>query len=635
MDISTKFLFTIIKEVKLYYETPVIYVTHKDYADGLFNSLCKLRTALVNEDKEQVLNAIVDYHLQWLYAVNELENFKKVIDEFSREQMYQEIIFSIDALCLRFKYFQRYMEKYRSSLSNDDQAYLNAELEIVDDMHKENTNELQEKLKCFKAHVGDLEFKIKVKDVTEDLMNWLDKIHDSLSTQLCKYVSIKVTQLDCDLARTLKQIVDEFSSSNSPSALKIIDDMKKKGSEMSSMIRSTAAHNLEISKVIEKIYNLEDRIKRLEDEPTSAAVMALTHKKDYLERRLASLENLKTTIKSLHKMTDVELEAGDEEICSCEDFYKFRIFNHILPAPEREKLVTQLCYLFDLAIFGERSSRKSIISILSAADTKEEFSDDLGTFYIDEHSRKIYKLPNDENLYQPNEMNVLVQVSDDPDHVYFYDQCGRYYLDFKTRQRVYKAHASASEYMMDTTGVLLKIKEVRDGVTYYYDNCGRYFVNAAGNHIYREVDSASEYENDGLGNLVRIRSLSDIFQLCPGDANVTEDFNYLKQTVGTALRFSIAQCILYQPADPIKYLSFCLVKFRENIEIKERRATEKEQLMAEREIVAAEERAVLERATMEATLLTHVGSEASYDSNVLYYTTMPPPDDNMAPISPK
>lgn len=631
MEKQRDFLFDIIKEIKHFYETPIIYVTNRDYADALLNTMRLLRTELQDENSnDKVIDIIVDYHLQWLHAVKEIENFKKLIDDISREDIYQAISYTIDALAARLKCFQRYMEKNQSSLSNSDIAYLNAELEIVEDMHREVTYALLEKLKYFRSFVGDAEFRVKLNETTDELLHWLDNIFDSLSYQVSKYVNINVPQLTSDLTKTLKQIVDELNTSQSPSAIKMLDDMKRQGKEISSMIRCTADHSLEISKVVEKINILDDRIKRLESEPTSAAVMALTHKKEYLLKRQISLENLKMTLQDLHSQTDIDLEdITKNELSTCEDFFRFRIFNHSLPSDERERLITELCYLWDVAIFGEHQSRKSMISILSATDIKEEFIDDLGTFYIDEHSRKIYKKPDDDVLYQPNELNELVPLSDGNDHIYFYDECGRYYIDSKTRQRVYKAHETASEYMMDSTGVLLKVKEERYGVTYFFDNYGRYFINENGKNIYQEADAVSEYENDELGNLVRIRDQQDILELCPGDANVTEDFKYIRQTVGKALRVSIADCILHLPDDPIKYISDRLRKYKENMEIKEKRATEQEELNVERNITLAKERAATQRAAMvAASLAEDGGSEASYDSNIKKYTSMHPDDIN-------
>ncbi|KAJ0176810.1 hypothetical protein K1T71_007989 [Dendrolimus kikuchii] len=584
--------------------------------------MCSIRAALFEDDKKRIIDVIVDFHLNWLHTINEIENFKKLINDLPREDMYQAISYTIDAMGYRIKYYQKYMENIKYTLSNVNQANLLMDMEIVEDMHKEVTRMLLERLKCFRNYTSINEFILKVNDATEELLIWIDKISDNFAKQLTSHVNLNTPHLSGDLTKTLQQIVDDFQSSQSPSALKIIDELKSKGHELSTMIRCTTGHSLEISKVVEKIQILEDRIKRLESGPSLAAVMALTNKKEFLEQRLASLENLKVTLKSLHQLKDVPLEeVNEEEFCICEDFFQFRVFNHSLPLEEREKLVTELCYLWDLAVFGERS-RKSVISILSAGEMKEEFTDDLGTFYFDEYSRKIYKLPGDDTLYQQNERNKLVPLCDDTDHIYYYDDCGRYFIDTKTRQRVYKAHATASEYMMDSTGVLLKVKEERDGIVYYYDNYGRYYINDDGKHIYREPDTTSEYENDGLGNLVRIRSYLDIFKPCPDDAHVTEDCKYLKQTVGDALRVCIADVILQQPADPIKCLSVRLLKYRENMELKEKRLREKEELNVEREIIAAEEKAAAERAALEAALLTQGGSEASYDSNLLKYRSM-------------
>ncbi|XP_013195785.1 uncharacterized protein LOC106139003 [Amyelois transitella] len=614
------YLFDITKEVKQFYESPVIFLLKKDYSEVIFETMCKMKTAIRDGAKNRIIDMIVDFHLHWLQSVNELEIFRNKLTTYDlkKEDIYDAINYTIDSLSFRLKKYLNYMETHKVGISSDGQANINSDLEIVEEMHKEVTDVLLEKLKKYRNYSIEEHFS-KILNEVDDLFVYLDKIHDGLSILLSKYLNMNVPHLSGDLTKTLQQIIDEIQSSNKPTCQKFIQELKTKGKEISSMIRGTAARNLEISKVVEKINVLEERIKRLQQEQGSAALMALVHKKEYLEKRLDSLENLKITIKQMHEMTDVELEDVDEEdLCICEDFFQLRIFNHNLPAEERDHLITELCSLWDLAVFGERS-RKSIISILSAADMREEYADELGTFFIDGHSRKIYKFADDDVLYQPNELNELVPLSDDADHVYFYDECGRYFIDPQTRQRIYKAHATASEYMMDSTGVLLKIKEERDGIVYYYDNYGRYYVDQYGKHIYRDVDAVSEYENDGLGNLVRIRSHLDIFQPCPDDANVSDDFKYLKRTVGPALRESIADCILRQPADPINFLSSRLLKYRENLELKEKRAREQEALNVEREIRIAEERAAAERAAMEAALLAQGGSETSYDSNLFKY----------------
>ncbi|XP_069359435.1 uncharacterized protein [Maniola hyperantus] len=614
---NVEFLFDISKEIKYFYEIPVIFLTKKDYSDNIFNTMCSMRTALEEESKSQIIDIIVDYHLQWLHAIRDIENFSKRLQILPREEVYEAITYTIDAISSRLKYYKRYMLKYRPSLSNDKQANLLADIEIIEEMHKDVTHILLEKLKCFRNFDTDDEFKIKVRDSIDELFSWIDLIHGEFAVYLTKYIHGSVLE---DLTKTLRQIVDDMQKSKCPIIQELLENLRKKGNDLGTMIWCTAIHDLEMNKLRDKIYMLEDRISDLGGELTSAPIVDLKYKKGYLQSRLDYLESSKITLKRFLELNDMHLEHNMDEgkICICKDFYQLRIFNHVLPSQDRERLVTELCCTWDSAIFGEHS-HKSIISILSAAEMREEFTDDLGTFYIDQHSRKIYKFPDDENLYQPNEHNKLVPLTDDADHIYFYDECGRYFFDSKSRQRVYKAHDTASEYMMDSSGILLKVKEQREDVTYYYDNYGRYYINSEGKHIYREADSTSEYENDGLGNLVRIRNHFDILKHCPDDVNVTEDFKYLKNTVGKALRECIANVIIHQPADPIKYLSARLMKYRENMELKEKRSKENEELQIEREIRIAEERAAAERAAIEAALLAQGGSEASYDSNLIKY----------------
>ncbi|XP_063364033.1 uncharacterized protein LOC134652797 [Cydia amplana] len=621
---SVCMLLDICKEVKLYYESPVIFLTKTDFSEKAFNVLCTVHSIL-NEERDEktkgrILDLIVDYHLQWLQYVNAIENFEQLVIDRSlpKEELYQAINYTMDSMTYRLKHFQRFIEKNRSGLSNANHAILNAELEIVEEMHKEIAKALVDKLKCFRGIQSGPEFDIKLKSEVEDLLQWLDKISDNLAILLSKYVSFNVLRLSSDLTKTLQQIVEEFKTDESPSAKKILEELKEKGKDLCSMVRATASHDLEINKVVEKIAVLNDRIKRLEEENARAALGALRHKKEFLEARLTSLDNLKTTLRSFHNLADFMPDIPLEELCQCPDFFQMRIFNHALPSPERERLISEFCYLWDIAVIGKK--KKSIISILSATEEKEEFTDDLGTFYIDEHGRKIYKKPDEPTLYQCNENEMLVPLSDDSEYIYFYDECGRHFLDPHTRQKIYKAHATASEFMMDSAGALIKLKEIRNGITYYYDNFGRYYINEENKRIYIEEDATSEYENDGFGNLVRIRSQLDILEPCPDDENVTEDFNYLKRNVGAALRECIAKTIVAQPADPVKYLSTCLFKYRDNIEQREKRVREKEQLDVEREIRAAEEREALEKAAREAALLmTQGGSEATYDSNLVNY----------------
>lgn len=621
---DVEFLFDISKQIKEFYEAAVIFITRNDFSDDIFNTFCSIRTALLEENKTRLADFIVEFHLQWLRAVIEVETFmNNLTDDFSRDKVYQAISFTVDAVGHRLKYFHKYIETYRKGLSNENQANLQTDLEIIEDMHREVTLALLDKLKCFRNYDCFEEFKVKLNEAAYELLTWLDKNYDGLAIKLSKYVHVSTSKL----TKTLQDVVGGLlSEQSSPATVDMLNRLKDEGKPIGSLIRSCTEHGLELTKIGSKINLLEDTIQALSYEPVGAPVLELIHKKEYLTNRVASLEKLKTTLAGIQQVTDLKLK-GDMEVCICPDYYQLKVFNHILPEESREQLVTDLCYLWDVAVFGKRS-HQSMISILSVADMKEEFHDEHGTFYIDEHSRKIYKSKEDnETLLQLNEAGELVPVLDDVDHIYFYDECGRYYLDPITRERIYRAHGSNSEYKIGLAGELLKVKEVKDGTEFFFDACGRFYLNEKGKRIYREEGHLSEYENDELGNIVRIRSQLDVFQPCPDDAHVTEDFKYLKQTVGPALRVCVAEVLLHQPADPIKYLSSSLVKFRENLELKDKRLREKEELDVEREIKIAEERAEAERLALEA--MSPGGSEASYDTNLVLYTSVNPD----APVS--
>lgn len=618
------YLFIITKAVKVFYETPVIFFTRKDFSDTILNIYCEIRKAILDEAARNVLvNAVTELHLHWFRSIEEIESFKDRMNDISREEVYESIRFTIDALCVRRKYFQRYIEKYYPSLTNEENAFMRTELEIVEEMHKETIKMHVEQLKCFREHACDTVFQVKLAEAVDDLLIWLDTISDMFALEVSEVINYKKPTLNADLPKILQRIIYDFSVMRTESFRKISQLLEQKGRGIGCMVRGITGHSLEIKKLTLKIQDIEEQLKGFEDEfeQQPSAAETLEHKKEYLQDRLAFLENIRITLKQFNDTHDVLFKDKDEEVCICEDFYQLKIFNNLLPRAEREKLITELCYTWSVGILGLGTKRrKSVISILSASEIKETFTDELGTFTIDDHSRKIYIKPGEFTRYQVNEKNELIPLSDDDDHIYFYDVCGRYFVN-ETLERVYKAHDTASEYIMGASGCLLKTKEVRNGITYYYDNFGRYYIDESnGTRIYQEEDGASEYESDGFGNLVRIRDLPRYYNVCPDGAFVTEDFRYLKRNVGEALKKCIANTVCLQPQDPIKFLSASLIKFRQKQQEQCERMQEREELEVERAI-KAEEQAERDRLAMEAAMneLT-VDGEATPDLNMTTYT---------------
>lgn len=625
-SVNNNFLFIITKAVKVFYETPVIFFTRKDFSDTVFNTYCVIRKAILEEaSKNEIADAVTEFHLEWLRAVNEIELFKERMKHISREEVYESIEYTIDSLCTRRKYFQRYIEKYHPALPNEENAFIRTELEIIEDMHKETVKMHVEQLKCFKDHSCDTVFQCKMNEAVEDLLLWLDKINDGLALEISEIINYKRSMLSGDLTKILQRIVYDLSVKKSESYQKIVQNLEQKGRRFGSMVRGVTGHSLEISKINQKIQDIDEQLKSYEEEEQPSAVEALENKRNYLQDRLASLENIRISLKQFNDTHDVMFKDEEEEVCTCEDFYEVRIFNHLLPRAEREKLITDLCYMWGVGILGQAArKRRSVISILSATETKEIFNDELGTFTIDEFSRKIYTKPEDATKYQVNEKHELVPLSDDSEHIYYYDECGRYFIEEENRGRVYKAHETASEYMIDAKGCLIKTKEVKGGVTYYFDNVGRYYIDDCdGKRIYQENNGASEYEADGFGNLVRIRQHPKFYDTCPDGPFVTEDFRYIKRNVGDALKKCIANTVCLQPEDPIKFLATALIKYRKNQEDQCERQQEREELEVERAIKAAEEQAERERLALEAALRElHAGGEATPDTNMASYTHM-------------
>ncbi|KAG6442733.1 hypothetical protein O3G_MSEX002451 [Manduca sexta] len=572
---AATFLFTIAKEIKRSFESPVILVTRKDYGEDIFNSLIEMRTALLQQAAPaRVADIINNFHVGWLQAVQDIEKNKKRVKDTPRDIFLKAIEFTRECMNNRHKNFQKFIDQLQLNMTTEEITLIQTDLAIIGDLRDIVNATLIEKLKYLRNLADSTEFCSKINDEIEELLNWLDRLNDHLAIQFCKVLNLRVPQFSSDLTKTLQDIVDEVAESTDPKSQKLASEIMSKGKILGSIVRIDSVNDLEIRKVIEKIKILENRIDRLKNE-NSSALMALQHKTLYLEERLQSLENLKESLNNLRNQNrrtygDLTLSQSNE----------YQIFNHILPHNERCRLVEQLVKLWDAAI-APGCDRKSIISILSAADIKEVFSDDIGHFTVDKYGRKLYTQSNDTKLYQLNEKNELVPMRDDDKHVFFYDECGRYYIN-DLRQRIYKADGSASEYVLQKAGVLVKVREEIDGNEYFYDELGRYYFNGFGKRIYHEENSDTEYEHDGLGNLVKIRDELPFYNTCPREPMVMEEMKYLKHAIGVALKKCLAEVVLHQPPDPVLYLAECLEKYRTNVETKQRRSVEEKEMRAER-----------------------------------------------------
>lgn len=608
------FLFTIAKEIKRSFESPVILMTMKDYADGIFHSLVDMKAALLqHEAPERVLEIITAFHFDWLQAVEDVEKFKKRIRDSPRDVVLKAVEFTKECAEHRQDNFQRYIQNLQGNLPGKEKNLIQAELETINEIQDSVISILSEKHACFRSYADQTEYYHKVEDETEELLNWLDTLNDNLAIHFSNVVGLNLPYLTSNLSKTLQQIIEDVAAASDPDTQKIVKEMQRKEHQISYVAGVDHPEEFEVGKVLEKIKYLEERIDRLKYVNTSA-VMALQHKALYLEERLMSLENLKTslyTLKNKHNNTNLDNHCVSEKC--------IQIFDHLLPAQDRQRLVDQLVNLWNEAICGTYEGMhegKSIISILSVADIKEVFTDEFGKFTIDKFGRKLYT-DNNGVLCQVNERNQLVELNDDDRHIYFFDDCGRYYKN-ENDQRIYKTSTTASEYLINDEGLMLKVKEVKDGIEYYYDSLGRYHLDEYGKHIYRDPKATEEYEHDGFGNLVLIRADEPIYESCPIDTTIAADENkYLQRTVGDALKKCIAEVVMHKPQDPIGYLANGLVKYRFNIEGRQKRLEDEIEMKAERDLAAMQGSAASSRRS---------GGEdsKSYDSNFADYKAIAP-----------
>lgn len=567
------FLFSVAQEIKRAFDTPVLLLTMKDYAECVFTSLVEMRTALLHRRApERVVSIISDFHLTWLQAVQDIESFKRQIKDTPRDSVVAKAVdFTIDCAIKRKEYFQQYIDSLKDTITLQEQDLIRMDLKTISDMNINLQSELREKQETLNNMVDPNEYYHKVLDETEELMNWLDVLNDNLAIKLSKFVGVRFpTLLAVDLSKTLQQIINEVAGSSNQEMDKLVNEMQLK-SESLSLIHLDSLDELEVRKIVEKIKDLENRIVLLKRE-NSSAVAALQHKALSLEKRLDMIEDIKQSLSALNCKSDDCIQQKSKG--------NTHMFDHLLPKQDRQRLVEGLIKLWSDAM-ARGLEGKSIISILSVADIKETFCDNLGKFVVDKYGRKLYTSYTEElSLYQVNEKNQLVPVSDDEKHVYFYDDCGRYYIN-EIKNRVYKAHKDASEYMLNFDGVLVKTKEIRNEIAYFYDSLGRYYFEENGRQVYLG-ENGEKYEHDGLGNLIKICSQIYHYKTCPIPPIAMEETKYLQQTVGVALKKCIADVILHQPQDPILFLAQSLENYRYREQERQSRREDEVGLMAER-----------------------------------------------------
>lgn len=563
------YLFSIAKLIKRSFDNPVILITKKDYADCAVTSLVDMRAALLHRAApELVVNIIRDFHLTWLEAISDIDNFKRQIKNTPRDTIITTAFdFTSDCAVKRLEYFQHYIDSIRSSMTLEEQVLIEVDLRAITDMNLNFQSALEEKQQAMRNIVDTNEYYNKIFDETEELMNWLDVLNDNLAIEFSNFVGVESPMSLVDqVSKTLQQRIEEVArSSNDINNYVDEEELQFKGE-----ICPDSGDELEVKKIIEKIKDLENKIVFLKRE-NSLAIPALRHRAKCLRKRLDMIEDLRLSFTLKNKRGDTMKPnfKGDKHI-----------FDHLLPKQDRKRLVEDLLIHWNDAVIGALEGN-SIISILSVADIKESFCDDFGKFVIDKYGRKLYTSNLDNpSLYQVNEKQEFVPVSDDNKHVYFYDSCGRYYVnDFK--HRVYKAHKTASEYILDFDGMLIKTKEIRNGKAYHYDSLGRYYFEENGKQIYLGEDG-HKYEDDGLGNLVKIRTCF-MYEMCSLPSSIPiEETKYLQRTIGEALKKSIADVILHQPHDPILFLAQSLENYQHQEQERQNRRKDEVELMAKR-----------------------------------------------------
>ncbi|KAJ2952663.1 hypothetical protein O0L34_g7001 [Tuta absoluta] len=593
MDLNQtqNFLLAFTAEINRSYESPVILLTMKDYAENIVNSLLEMRSALIQRpDISQVIDIINTLHLEWLQAVKDIEVFKKRAQDTPREHITNAIEFSIQRASKRSKKWQKILKEMLPVPTSPENAKtLQNEIETLSQTHKNLKSSLKDKLTTFSVMIVDpTDYNFKVLDETDELLNWLDYLNDSLAIQFCQMMGLK-TELMADLTIILRKIIDDVVTSTNHKT----KPEKEKQHKLSFSVDQVDTKNNEIEAIHGKIKDLEDRTERLKSKDSSA-VTALKHKIMYFRDRLRSIENLRTSMVRLRNKTD-----------SGKMLDTVHMFEHLLPPQQRCCLIEKLLQAWTNAIVGSVPKDTNLISILSIMDMKAMSNDGVDTSNLNKNRGKIYVQHENGSVYQLDALNKFEGMCDDEKHMYFYDKCGRYYCN-ELNERIYTTLASEDCHVEQVR--LRKLEERHKAREYLYDNLSRYSLKDNG------------INDGGMGDLVHIKSVE--YVECPPQPSVIESSDYLKRVVGTALKKCIALVVLRQPEDPVKFLAKTLEDYRINEQIREAHRADEWAFLAEREARMCE---AYEAPTAPATAASAFSGEreVSYaDPNFVNYETI-------------
>ncbi|XP_063709369.1 myosin-11-like [Culicoides brevitarsis] len=134
------------------------------------------------------------------------------------------------------------------------------------------------------------------------------------------------------------------------------------------------------------------------------------------------------------------------------------------------------------------------------------------------------------------------------------------------------------------------VKETVAANKYFFDERGRFYFNQKGCRIYKQDSCTSSFMNCGACSDPSSFDFSGISEDFCFEPAQNPDIDYLKQTVGPALRCGLANMTMTNPPDPINYLANYLLQFRCNEIRSQRQKAEVEEILKLRREIFCEKK---------------------------------------------
>ena len=429
------------------------------------------------------------------------------------------------------------------------------------------------------------------------------QIMSSIRGNPCQnFDSDKVKQLCPPPESSSSSIATDSSSNSIHSVDKISIHSSNEDPECFSVLHPLKTRMESIVHLETNFANLANQAVELKNEKERLA-LEISNKKAKLLNAIYEVIKLELSIREVEKVISDKLYHFQSRILELESkrFEEFKNNNQNQLSILLEQEIDEVKRSFQVQSTTDELSKNQLIQ------NAQNFAASLGDV-VTEYEEHFNDQKNSQLITEFDEnMKILKHLLTRPGQFCHDKNNARFYLN-KKKEKVYQLNLHSSQYILDEDGnrsrindgfelmenekgkYYLDLRERHIYVMYYFeDSFGRYYVDVNGDRFYKGDPEASEYmlvngqwtktkdgtyEKDEKGQRIKVTSEEEQqieiehFDLTTEEGRKAQmksnDLNYIKETVGPAIKKALAAIVIHQPSDPISYFANFLLQYRYN-----------------------------------------------------------------------